>query len=55
LKYPVWNPEENKYEIESITDNMSVYGSNLEEARYSAIDIFDHYKQLNKQIYNGRY
>jgi len=55
LKFPVWNPEENKYEIESITDNMSVYGSNLEEARYSAIDIFDHYKQLNKQIYNGRY
>lgn len=56
VKYPLWNPEKGKYEPVSVTSNMTTLGGNAEEARQKvAYDIFDGYKQLNIDLYNGNY
>lgn len=53
VAYPEWNPQTNEYVIRNISDNMTMYGANLEQARETAIDIFDEFKTINKEIYNG--
>jgi len=55
MTYPRWNPSKNAYDNVIISDNMTNYGANLEVARGQAFDLFDQYKDFNKQIYNGNY
>ncbi len=53
--FPMWNPIENKYTYEKISDNVSTYGANLEDARDMILNQFSVTKEQNKLLYNGNW
>ena len=53
FKYPVWNSNTKEYVFETVSDNVTNYGQNMEQARFQAMDLMEKYKQINKSSYNG--
>ena len=53
--FPLWNPTEGKYEYQKVTDNITTYGANLEDARDMLINQFSLTKEQNKLLYNGNW
>lgn len=54
--YPLWNPNEGKYEYQKVTDNISTYGANLEDARDMVIlNQFPLTREQNKLLNNGNW
>ena len=53
--FPLWNPTDGKYEYVKVTDNVSTYGANLEDARDMLINQFSVTKEQNKLLYNGNW
>jgi hypothetical protein len=53
--FPLWNPTEGKYEYQKVTDNITTYGTNLEDARDMLINQFSLTKEQNKLLYNGNW
>jgi hypothetical protein len=55
LGAPIWNPNTKAYEYKKVTDNMTTYGANLEDARDMLINQFSLTKEQNKLLYNGNW
>ena len=53
--FPIWNPNEGKYQYQKINVNTTTFGVNLESERDMSINEFNQYKELNKQLFNGQY
>jgi hypothetical protein len=53
--YPMWNPNEGKYNYTKVSDNLTTFGTNLESNRLMLLNEFEQIKQYNKQLYNGNY
>jgi hypothetical protein len=53
--FPVFNPNKGIYEYQKVNVNTTTYGANLESERDMTINEFNQYKELNKQLFNGRY
>jgi hypothetical protein len=53
FQYPVWNSNTKEYVFETVSDNVTNYGQNMEQARFQAMDLMEKYKQINKGSYNG--
>jgi hypothetical protein len=54
--FPLWNPIKAEYEDQSVTDNISTYGTNLEDARDMVIlNQFPLTKEQNKLLNNGNW
>jgi hypothetical protein len=52
---PMWNPNKGSYEYVKVNDNVSTYGSNLEDARNMILNQFAITKEQNKLLYNGNW
>jgi hypothetical protein len=52
---PMWNPNTKAYEYKKVTDNVTTYGANLEDARDMLINEFALTKEQNKLLYNGNW
>jgi hypothetical protein len=52
---PLWNPNKKAYDYEKVTDNVTTYGANLEDARDMLINEFALTKEQNKLLYNGNW
>jgi hypothetical protein len=56
VSFPIWNKDLGKETIETMSENVSQQGYNLEENRDQIIGpYFDHYKKINKDLFNGNY
>ena len=56
MNYPLWNPEEGKYEMITDYNNTTYHGNNLERIRKEfATDYTPKINNLNIQLQNGQY
>jgi hypothetical protein len=55
LGAPIWNPNTKAYEYKKVTDNVTTFGANLEDARDMLINQFSLTKEQNKLLYNGNW
>ena len=55
LGSPIWNPNTKEYVYKKVTDNVTTYGANLEDARDMLINEFANTKEQNKLLYNGNW
>jgi hypothetical protein len=52
---PMWNPKTGAYEYIKMSDNVTTYGANLEDARDMILNNFAVTKEQNKLLYNGNW
>jgi hypothetical protein len=55
INYQTWNPNTNSYDNQTVVDNSTIFGANLENSRDDFTQWIDNMKMQNKLIANGNY
>lgn len=53
ISYPLWNPEKGAYEMQTVINNTTTYGANLENIRPQANDFWGKAKNFNIELNNN--